>query len=324
MKAIVYREYGPADVLKLEEVSKPTPWDNEVLIKVRAAAVNPLDWHFMRGTPGFVRVFTGMRRPKRTRLGVDVAGNVELVGAAVEGFKPGDAVFGAVDGAFAEFVCAPASAVAIMPKSVTFEQAAAVPIGGLTALQALRDKAKLQSGQKVLINGASGGVGTFAVQISRWMGAKVTGICSKRNVDLVRGIGAEQVIDYTREDFAASGERYDVIFDLVGNRPLAAFRSVLNPRAVFIACGGGGPETPASHLLAGMIEQLVLGWFTSQRLVGILAKRNKEDLELLSNLMTSGDVTPVVDRCYGLSEVSQAIRYLEEGHARGKVVIALE
>ena len=220
MKAIVYREYGSADVLKLEEVSKPAPKDNEVLIKVRAAAVNPLDWHFMRGVPGFVRLFAGLRKPKKTRLGVDVAGDVELVGTAVEGFKPGDSVFGMAEGAFAEYVCAPVSAIVVKPQNMNYEQAAAVPIGGLTALQALRDKAKLQSGQKVLINGASGGVGTFAVQISKWMGAKVTGICSTRNVELVRGIGAERVIDYTREGFTASVERYDAIFDLVGNRPL--------------------------------------------------------------------------------------------------------
>ncbi len=324
MKAIVYREYGSADVLKLEEIVKPTPGDNEVLIKVRAAAVNPLDWHFMRGVPGFVRLFAGMRKPKRTRLGVDVAGDVESVGAAVKDLKPGDPVFGAVNGAFAEYVCATESAVVVKPRNVTYEQAAAVPIGGFTALQALRDKAKIQSGQTVLINGAAGGVGTFAVQISKWMGARVTGVCSTRNMELVRGIGAERTVDYMHEDFAASGERYDVIFDLVGNRSLAEFRRVLNPKGVFIACGGGGPETPASHLLAGMIEQLVLGWFTSQRLVGILAKGNREDLEALSKLMTSGDITPVVDRCYSLSEVPEAIRYLEEGHARGKVVIALE
>jgi NADPH:quinone reductase-like Zn-dependent oxidoreductase len=323
MKVIVFRDYGSADVLKLEEVEKPAPADNEVLIKIRAAAVNPLDWHFMRGAPGFVRVFTGWRRPKRTRLGVDAAGDVESVGAAVKDLKPGDAVFGAVEGAFAEYVCAPVSALVAKPSNTTYEQAAAVPIGGLTALQALRDKAKLQSGQKVLINGAAGGVGTFAVQISKWMGAKVTGIGSTRNMELIRGIGAEHAVDYTQEDFAARGERYDVIFDLVGNRSLAEFRRALDPKGVFIACGGGGPETPASHLLAGMIEQLVLGWFTSQRLVGILAKRNKEDLELLGRLMTRGDVTPVIDRCYRLSEVPEAIRYVEEGHARGKVVISL-
>jgi NADPH:quinone reductase-like Zn-dependent oxidoreductase len=211
-----------------------------------------------------------------------------------------------------------------MPQNMTYEQAAAVPIAGFTALQALRDKGKVQSGQKVLINGAAGGVGTFAVQISRWMGAKVTGICSTRNVDLVSGIGAERVIDYTCEDFAASSERYDVIFDLVGNTSLAEFRRVLHPKGVFIACGGGGPETPAGQLLGGMIKQMVLGWFTSQRLVGILAKGNKEDLEILGKLMSSGNITPVIDRCYRLSEVPQAIRYLEEGHARGKVVISVE
>ncbi len=198
------------------------------------------------------------------------------MGAAVTGLKPGDSVFGAVDGAFAEYVSASESFVALKPQNVTYEQAAAVPIGGLTALQALRDKGKLQPGQKVLINGAAGGVGTFAVQISKWMGARVTGICSTRNVDLVRGIGAERVIDYTIEDFAAKDERYDVIFDLVGNRPLADFRRVLNPRGVFIGCGGGGPETPGGHLLAGMIKQMVLGWFTSQKLVGVLAKRSKK------------------------------------------------
>jgi NADPH:quinone reductase-like Zn-dependent oxidoreductase len=324
MKAIVYREYGSADVLKLEEVPKPTPGDNEVLIKVRAAGVNPLDWHFMRGVPGFVRIVAGMKRPKRTRLGMDVAGDAELVGAGVEGFKPGDKVFGLIEGSFAEYVCAPTSAVARMPPNMTYEQAAGVPIAGFTALQALRDKGKLQPGQSVLINGAAGGVGTFAVQISRWMGARVTGICSTRNVDLVSGIGAERVIDYTCEDFAAKTERYDVIFDLVGNRSLAEFRRVLNPKGVFIACGGGGPETPAGQLLGGMIKQMVLGWFTSQRLVGILAKGNKEDLEILSKLMSSGNITPVIDRCYRLSEVPQAIRYLEEGHARGKVVISVE
>jgi NADPH:quinone reductase-like Zn-dependent oxidoreductase len=323
MKAIVYREYGSADVLKLEEVPKPVPKDNEVLIKVRAAAVNPLDWHLMRGVPSFVRLFTGLQKPKRTRLGADVAGEVELAGAAVTGLKPGDSVFGAVDGAFAEYVSASESFVALKPQNVTYEQAAAVPIAGFTALQALRDKGKLQSDQKVLINGAAGGVGTFAVQIAKWMGAKVTGVCSTRNVDMVRGVGAVRVVDYTSEDFTSSGDSYDVIFDLVGNRPIAAFRSVLHPKGVFIGCGGGGPDTSAVHLLAGMIRQLVMGWFTSQRLVGILAKRDKGDLEILSRLMTSGDVTPVIDRYYCLSELPEAIRYLEEGHARGKVVIAM-
>jgi NADPH:quinone reductase-like Zn-dependent oxidoreductase len=324
MKAIVYREYGSADVLKLEEVPKPTPGENEVLIRVHAAAVNPLDWHFMRGVPGFLRLFTGLRRPKRTRLGVDMAGEVESAGTAVNGLKAGDRVFGAVDGAFAEYVCAPVSAVALLPNNMAFEQGAAVPIAGLTALQALRDRAKLRSGQKVLINGAAGGVGTFAVQISKWMGANVTGICSTRNVNIVREIGADEVVDYTREDFITRDECYDLIFDLVGNRPLEAFRRVLSPRGCFIACGGGGPETPVSHLLAGMIKQIMLGWFTRQRLLGIMAKRNKEDLATLSELMGSGKITPVIDRRFRLSEVGEAIRYLEKGHARGKVVISPE
>ncbi len=324
MKAIVYREYGSADVLKLEEIPKPVPKDNEVLIKVRAAAVNPLDWHLMRAVPWFIRLFAGMQKPKRTRLGADVAGEVEMAGAAVTGLKPGDGVFGAVDGAFTEYVSAPESFVVLKPKNVTYEQAAAVPIAGLTALQALRDKGKLQADQKVLINGAAGGVGTFAVQISKSMGARVTGICSTRNLDMVRGIGAETVIDYTHEDFLARGEHYDVIFDLVGNRSLADFRRVLKPRGVFIGCGGGGPETPAGHLLAGMFKQLVQGWFTKQKLVGVLAKRGKEDLVVLSELMESGKITPIIDRQFSLSDVPAAIRYLEAGHARGKVVISLE
>lgn len=323
MKAIVYREYGSADVLKIEELPKPTPADNEVLIKVHAASVNPLDWHLMRGVPGFLRLFIGLQKPKRARLGVDLAGEVELAGPGVTGLKPGDKVFGAIDGAFAEYACGPASAVTLKPESVTYEQAAAVPIGGLTALQALRDKGNLQPGQTVLINGASGGVGTFAVQIAKWMGAKVTGVCSTRNGDLVREIGADRVIDYTQEDFAAGDVRYDVIFDLVGNRPLSAFRGILKPRGVYIGCGGGGPETTSGYLIVDMIKQLVVGWFVSQKLVVILAKRKKEDLEMLGELMTNGSVRPVIDRCHQLSEVPQAIRYLEEGHARGKVVITV-
>lgn len=324
MKAVVYREYGSADVLKLEEVPKSTPGEQEVLIRVRAASLNPLDWHLMRGVPWFLRFLTGLQKPRRTRLGVDVAGEVETAGAGVAVLKPGDRVFGAVDGAFAEYVCAPVSAVANIPMNVTFEQAAAVPIAGLTALQALRDKGMLQSGQRVLINGASGGVGTFAVQIAKWMGVKVTGICSTRNVDLVLEIGAERVVDYTREDFAAGAERYDVIFDLIGNRPLGDFRRVLNPRGVFVACGGGGPQTPTSQLLAGMINQMVMGWFTRQKLVGILAKKSREDLSALSELMQSGKITPVIDRRFSLNEVPEAIRYLEAGHARGKVVISVD
>ena len=324
MKAIVRHEYGQADVLELADLPKPAPAEDEVLIRVRAAALNPLDWHLMRGVPGFLRLFVGVRKPKKIRLGMDLAGTVVTIGAGVRDFRPGDEVFGAVEGALAEYVCGPTSAVVLRPPNVTGEEAAAVPIAGLTALQALRDKGHVKAGDKVLINGAAGGVGTFAVQISKWLGASVTGVCSSRNVEVLRGIGADRVIDYTREDFTAVSERYDVIFDLVGNRSLAEMRRVLGPTGTFIGCGGGGPDTPASRLLAGMFKQMIAGWFTKQKLVGILAKRNKKDLEILWELMAGGQIKSVIDRRYPLGEVPDAIRYLEQGHARGKVVIAVD
>jgi NADPH:quinone reductase-like Zn-dependent oxidoreductase len=323
VKAIVRHSYGSADVLELQEVPKPGPSEDSVLIRVCSAALNPLDWHLMRGTPRFLRLFIGVRKPKRVRLGVDVAGTVVAIGSGVRGLRPGDEVFGAVDGALAEYVCAPAAAVARRPPNTTCEQAAAAPIAGLTALQALRNKGHLKAGDAILINGAAGGVGTFAVQIAKWMGARVTGVCSGRNVDLVRGIGADRVIDYTREDFVKDTERYDVIFDLVGNRTLSDFRRVLKPRGIFIGCGGGGPDTRSSELLLGMLKQMILGWFTSQKLVGILAQRDEADLELLGQLMASGHIKPVIDRRFSLAEVPDAIRYLEKGHARGKVVIMI-
>ena len=238
MKAAVYRRYGSPDVVRIEDVGKPVPKDNEVLIEVRAASVNPLDWHTMRGTPYFIRMMTGLRRPKIARLGVDVAGQVEAVGSNVTRFKPGDPVFGACSGAFAEYVCTRESALAAKPDNVTFEQAAAVPVAALTALQSLRDKGKIQPGQKVLINGAAGGVGTFAVQIARSFGADVTGVCSTRNVDMVRSIGADRAVDYTQEDFTRSGQRYDLILDLVGNHSLLACRRALNPKGTYVAAGG--------------------------------------------------------------------------------------
>lgn len=324
MKAIVYHKYGTAEMLELEEVPKAAPRENEVLIRVCAAAVNPLDWHVIRGAPWFLRLFTGLTKPKRTRLGMDVAGTVVAIGPGVTDLGPGTEVFGAVDGAFAEYACAQDSAVVRKPANVCCEQAAAVPIAGLTALQALRDKGQVKRGDSVLINGAAGGVGTFAVQIAKWLGATVTGVCSGRNAELVRGIGADRVIDYTQEDFAAGSERYDAIFDLVGNKSLSEIRRVLKPRGVFIACGGGVPDTPASHLIGGMLKQMVVSWFVSQKLVGILCKRSKPDLELLGQLMASGYIKPVIDRKYGLSEVPDAIRYLEQGHARGKVVISMD
>jgi NADPH:quinone reductase-like Zn-dependent oxidoreductase len=324
MNAIVYRAYGPPDVLRYEEIEKPTPAANEVLMKVHAAALNPFDWHMMRGTPGFLRLFAGLRAPKKKQLGVDVAGTVEAVGRDVTEFKPGDAVFGGCNGALAEFACTAESAVVKKPESVTFEEAASVAIAAFTAVQALRDKGKVQAGQKVLINGAAGGVGTFAVQIAKWMGAEVTGVCSTGNVDLVRRLGAHFVVDYTREDLTVGAQRYDVIFDLVGNRRLSEFRRALTPRGTYVGCGGGGPDRPTSDLIGRMIGQLVLSVFVRQKLLGILAKQSKDDLNLMAELLATGKIKPVIDRCYRLSEVPDAMRYLEKGHARGKVIITLQ
>ncbi|MGA2363815.1 MAG: NAD(P)-dependent alcohol dehydrogenase [Candidatus Aminicenantales bacterium] len=320
MKAIVYYNYGSPDVLKCEEIEKPTAGDDEVLIKVRAASVNPADRLF-RGTSYIVRILTGLRKPKDARLGRDVAGQVEAVGRNVTQFKPGDEVFGACRGAFAEYACTSESALVMKPENVTFEQAASVPVAALTALQGLRDKGQIQPGQKVLINGAAGGVGTFAVQIAKSFGANVTGVCSTRNVDMVRSIGADHVIDYTREDFTKRGQRYDLIFDCVGNHPLSACRHVLNPKGICVLVG-------APHkvwiVLIRALKALALSRFVSQKFVMFIARRSKEDLTIMCDLMKTGKVTPVIDKLYKLSEVPDAIRYLEEGHARGKVVITLE
>ena len=322
MKAIVYCDYGSPDVLKLEDIAKPTPADNQVLIKVRAAAANPLDWHYMRGTPYIMRAGSGLRKPKVTRLGVDVAGQVEAVGRNVTQFKPGDEVFGTGRGAFAEYVLASENKVVLTPANLTFEQAAAVPVAALTALQGLRDKGKIQPGQKVLINGASGGVGTFAVQIAKSFGAHVTGVCSTRNVDLVRSIGADQVIDYTKEDFTQGEQRYDLILDMVGNHSLSAYRRVLKPKGKYIMVGG--PSGRWFAPLDRVVKAHVLSWFVSQEMRMMLAEINKEDLTILRDLMEAGKVTSVIDRRYGLSEVPEAIAYLETGRARGKVIITAE
>jgi NADPH:quinone reductase-like Zn-dependent oxidoreductase len=322
MKAIVYYNYGSPDVLKCEEIEKPTAGDNEVLIKVRAASVNPYDWHFMRGMPYFVRIPAGLRKPKDKRLGADVAGAVEAVGRNVTQFKPRDEVFGVCRGALAEYACASESALAIKPDNVTFEQAASAPMAALTALQSLRDEGKIQPGQKVLINGAAGGVGTFAVQIAKSYGADVTGVCSTRNVDTVRSIGADRVIDYTRENFTNRGQHYNLILDSIGNHSLLACRRVLNPKGIYIMVGGPTGRWMIG-LLARLATALVLSRFVSQKLVMVLTKPSKEDLAALHELMKAGKVTPVIDRSYTLSEVPEAIRYLEQGHARGKVVITL-
>ncbi len=326
MKAITYQNYGSPDVLKCEEIEKPTAGDNQVLIKVRAASVNPLDWHYVRGTPYFMRVQSGLRRPKVTRLGVDFAGTVEAVGRDVKRFRPGDEVFGGRTGAFAEYVCVREDrAVALKPANLTFEQAASVPIAAITALQGLRDRGQVQPGQKVLINGAAGGVGTFAVQIARSFGAEVTGVCSARNVDMVRSIGADRVIDYTQQDFTRTEQRYDVLLDNVGNRSLSDCRRVLNPRGRYVLIGGGGPDDGRwIGPLIRVLKMLVLSRFVSQDMVFFMAQLKQEDLTLLGDLMQAGKVTPVIDRRYRLSETPEAIRYLEEGHARGKVVITLE
>jgi NADPH:quinone reductase-like Zn-dependent oxidoreductase len=327
MKAVVYTNYGSPDVLEIRDVKKPVPNDDQILIKVRAAAINPLDWHFMEGTPYIMRALgVGLRKPKDPRLGVDYAGTVEAVGKNVTQFKPGDEVFGGKTGAFAEYVCARADrAVTLKPANVTFEQAASVPIAGITALQALRDKGHVQPGQKVLINGASGGVGTFAVQIAKSFGAEVTGVCSTRNLDLVRSLGADHVIDYTKEDFTKSNERYDVILDNVGNQPLAGFRHALKPNGICVMIGGGGPSD--GGLIGPMgrpIVALVMSPFVTQKMGMIMAELNKPDLAILADLMQSGKVKPVIDRTYPLSQIADALRYLEQGHARGKVVITLD
>ena len=323
MKAIVYCDYGSPDVLKVEDIEKPAPGDDQVLVRVRAASVNPLDWHYMRGTPYFMRLGAGLRKPKVTRLGVDFAGTVEAVGRNVNRFKPGDEVFGGRTGAFAQYVLVREDrAVALKPANLTFEQAASVGVAAITALQGLRDKGQIQPGQKVLINGASGGVGTFAVQIAKSFGADVTGVCSTRNVDMVRSIGADHVIDYTKEDFTKSAERYDLILDNVGNHSLLESRRVLNPKGKYIMVGG--PAGRWIDPLPRALSALVLSRFVSQDIRLFLADLNQADLNILRDLMQAGKVKPVIDRRYRLSEVSEAIRYLEQGHARGKVVINLE
>jgi NADPH:quinone reductase-like Zn-dependent oxidoreductase len=323
MKAAVYTRYGPPDVIRIMDVEEPVPKDGEVLIRIRSASVNPLDWHFLRGTPRLGRIVFGLGKPKNPRLGVDVAGQVEAVGKGVTRLKPGDAVFGVCKGAFAEYTCASESKLVAKPERISFEQAAGVPIAALTALQGLRDHGRIQPGQKVLVNGAAGGVGTFAVQIAKAFGAEVTGVCSTRNVDLVRSIGADHVIDYTREDLAGSGQRCDLLLDCVGIRASPASRRALAPKGTYVGIGGGGPDTTSFRLVFDLVAQMLLSWFASQKLIGFTAKTRQEDLATLQELMTSGAVTPVVDRCYPLSDVSEAIRYLEAGHARGKVIITV-
>ena len=322
MKALVYHEYGPPDVLHCEEVQKPSPKDDEVLIKVRAASVNPLDWRLMRGQPRVVRVIGKVLKLQTGRPGVDVAGVVEAVGKNVTHFKPGERVFGGCRGAFADYGCTPESKIVSIPDNVTFEQAASVNVAGLTALQGLRDKARIQRGETVLINGAAGGVGTFAVQIAKTFGAEVTGVCSTRNVELVKSIGADSVIDYTQEDFTKSEKHYDVIFDCVGNKSIAACRQALNPHGRHIIVGASH-DPKLTEILFSLIHAGLLSLFTKQKSIAFIAKASKEDLRFIGELIADGKLTPVIDRCYKLSEGVDALRHVEDGHARGKVLITM-
>ena len=340
MKAIVYYKYGSPDVLQYEETEKPAPGDQQVLIKVRASSVNPMDCGELKGVPYIFRAVFGLPSPTVTRPsrpGVDVAGLVEAVGRNITQFRPGDEVFGACiddpqapgvkvwlhrQGAFAEYVCAPESILIMKPDNVTFEEAASVPVAALTALQGLRDKGQIQPRQKVLINGAAGGIGTFAVQIAKSLGAEVTGVCSTRNVNMVRSIGADHVIDYVQEDFTKRGDRYDLLFDCVGNRSLPEIRRVLNPKGICVMVGDLSGRGMISFF-ARMISALVSSRFASQKLVTFLARPNKADLTILSDLMKAEKIKPAIDKRYSLREVPEAIRYVAENHARGKVVITM-
>ena len=321
MKAIVRDTYGSADVLKLREVEKPELTDDGVLVRVHAASVNRGDWYTVAGMY-VARPATGLRRPKSRLIGTDFAGTVEAVGRDVTEFRPGDEVFGGRAGALAEYVCARARSIALKPARLTFEEAAAVPVAALTALQGLRDRGQIQPRQKVLINGASGGVGTFAVQIAKALGAEVTAVCSTRNVDLARSIGADHVVDYTREDFTRSEQRYDLMFDNAGSRSWSECKRVLNPQATVVLVGGQMGNRllgPLGHV----IRMRLAATLSSRKAVFFIAKVNSADMEVLRELLEAEKVTPVIDRRYELSEVADAFRYVGEGHARGKVVITV-
>jgi NADPH:quinone reductase-like Zn-dependent oxidoreductase len=324
MKGVAYRCYGTPDVLNVEDLEKPVPADDQVLVRVRAAGINPLDWHYMHGTPYIMRLQSGIGSPEDPRIGVDYAGTVEAVGSKVTRFHPGDEVFGGRNGALAEFVTVRESRnIVAKPSNVSFDQAGGVAVAGITALQALRDVGHLQSGQKVLINGASGGVGTFAVQIAKALGAEVTGVCSTKNLELVRRIGADHVIDYTQQDFTRAGGSYDLIVDMVGNVALLRAEKTLTPAGRIVIVGGGGPEGKWIEPFLGPIKTVLLKPFVHHEMRFMLAELNPKDLDVLGDLMRSGKLTPVVDRTYPLAEARDAMRHLEQGHARGKVIIAL-
>ena len=323
MKAVVYRCYGPPEVLVLEDIEKPTPGDGEVLVKVRAASVNPLDWHYMRGAPYIMRLSSGLGAPDDISMGADYAGVVEAVGKDVTRFKPGDEVFGARSGAFGEYVTVGENrAIVMKPANVSFEQAAAVPVAAITALQALRDKGQVKPGHKVLINGASGGVGTYAVQIAKSFGAEVTGVCSTRNVEMVKSIGADHVIDYKKANYTEGGQLYDVIIDNVGNHSLLANTRVLIPDGIIVLVGGGKGDWIGP--LIRPLNALLLSPFVDQELANILARLKQDDLVILAGLMESGQMRSVIDSRFSLDEVPEAIGHSEEGHARGKIIVTVE
>jgi NADPH:quinone reductase-like Zn-dependent oxidoreductase len=323
MKAIVYHNYGSPDVLKLEEVQKPVPQDDQVLVKVHASSVAAGTWHLLRATPFLIRFMSGLLKPKHKILGADVAGRVEAVGKNVTQFQPGDQVFGDLSdcgfGAFAEYVAVPEHALVLKPSNITFEQAATVPVSAVTALMGLRDHGHIQPGQKVLINGASGGVGTFAVQIAKALGAQVTAVCSTSKVALMRSIGADHVIDYKREDFTQNGQRYDLILAANGYHPISAYQRALSPHGIYVTTGGSTTQMFQAMLLGPLLSRN-----GNQKMGNMLARPNQKDLAFLKELLEAGKIIPVIDRCYPLSEVPEAIRYLEEGHAKGKIVITVE
>lgn len=324
MKAAVYTRYGPPDVVQIKDVEKPVPKDNEVLIEVRAASVNAYDWHFLTADIFLIRLMGGgLLKPKITRLGADIAGRVEAVGRNVKQFKPGDEVFGDIaaygNGGFAEYVSVPESALAPKPANISFEGAAAVPMAAVTALQGLRDEGQIHPGQKVLINGASGGVGTFAMQIAKSFGAEVTAVTSTRNIDQARALGADHVIDYAQEDFTKSGQQYDLILAANGYHPLSDYKRALTPQGIYVMAGG---------TMAQIFQAMLLGSWMSKpggkKMGGVSARISQKDLVILKELMEAGQVIPVIDRRYPLSETAEALRYIGEGHAKGKIVITVE
>jgi NADPH:quinone reductase-like Zn-dependent oxidoreductase len=323
MKAIVHEKYGSADVLQLKDVEKPTPTDEEVLVEVKAASLNAYDWHFLSADIFLIRLMGGgLLKPRNTRLGADIAGRVEAVGRNIRQFQPGDEVFGDVGsfshGGFAEYVCVPERALTRKPANLSFAQAAAVPMAALTALQGLRDSGQLQPGQKVLIQGASGGVGTFAVQIARCLGGEVTAVCSTKNLDMVRTLGAEHVIDYTREDFTRKEQRYDLILAVNGYHPLSAYKRALVPRGIYVMAGGSMAQIFQAMLLGPMLSET-----GGRKMGGLTTRLNQTDMALLKELLEAGKVVPVIDACYPLKETAEAFRYFEKEHARGKVVLTM-